>query len=393
MKIISKLISLTLITLSLQAIACDKDGRGGIVPENDLYIPMEMSSLLGGISEDDFHGIISKVESVYVPIVKAQGNTLNIVREWQNAKVNAYASRKNGFFNVHAIGGLARHQTTTPDGFALVLCHEIGHHIAGAPLKESSWASNEGQSDYFATTKCLRKLWKDDDNLEAIYGHYIPTHIKQSCEDSFKEINDIAICQRTAMAGVSVSNLFRALSKQDKELTYAIKDPTVVVQTKHTHPAAQCRLDTYIAGATCTASKDIGFSKTDLTQGACTRENNNTVGVRPLCWYQPKPAPPKQYDELSFVNLCDKELYFAIRFQDPTGLWRTEGWAKLPPQAGAHYINTNNKVYYYYAQDREGSFSIQGLNPFVLNGATFNFKRETIMTSTWGTWTQYLSCN
>jgi Zn-dependent protease with chaperone function len=52
-------------------------------------------------------------------------------------------------------GGLARDPLVTKDGFSAVICHEIGHHIAGAPRKGFSWASNEGQADYFATTKCL----------------------------------------------------------------------------------------------------------------------------------------------------------------------------------------------------------------------------------------------
>ena len=49
----------------------------------------------------------------------------------------------------------------TPDGFALVLCHELGHHLAGNP-RVQAWAANEGQSDYFSTQSCARELWSGE---------------------------------------------------------------------------------------------------------------------------------------------------------------------------------------------------------------------------------------
>jgi hypothetical protein len=30
-------------------------------------------------------------------------------------------------------GGLARHELVTDDGFMMVVCHETGHHLGGAP--------------------------------------------------------------------------------------------------------------------------------------------------------------------------------------------------------------------------------------------------------------------
>jgi len=69
-------------------------------------------------------------------------------------------------------GGLARHETMTPDGFATVVCHELGHHLGGVPKKFSwfgnSWASNEGQADYFGIMKCLRKMFEHEDNVKIV---------------------------------------------------------------------------------------------------------------------------------------------------------------------------------------------------------------------------------
>jgi hypothetical protein len=81
-------------------------------------------------------------------------------------------------------GGLARHGEITPDGFALVLCHEIGHHLGGVPRYSGAngWASNEGQSDYFAATKCLRRAWQSDQNEDLISRMGIPSELRSKCK-------------------------------------------------------------------------------------------------------------------------------------------------------------------------------------------------------------------
>ena len=47
--------------------------------------------------------------------------------------------------------------------FLFIYCHELGHFIGGAPFKKnpgSTWASTEGQADYWATSVCLRRTLK-----------------------------------------------------------------------------------------------------------------------------------------------------------------------------------------------------------------------------------------
>ena len=41
-------------------------------------------------------------------------------------------------------GGLAGHETITTDAFALVACHELGHHIGGAQRKQAGGAELTG---------------------------------------------------------------------------------------------------------------------------------------------------------------------------------------------------------------------------------------------------------
>ena len=62
--------------------------------------------------------------------------------------------------------------TITVDGMALVACHEMGHHMGGAPKIDgwygSSWATNEGGADYYGTLKCARRFFAGDDNASIV---------------------------------------------------------------------------------------------------------------------------------------------------------------------------------------------------------------------------------
>lgn len=272
------------------SIACDIHGESGIVEKNDLNIPVGAKNA-GGITKEQFDSAIDKVEGIYQPIVGAKGKILEVVRNWDDGTVNAYAQQVGNTWKVSMFGGLARHETITVDGFALVVCHEVGHHLGGLPKKKSwwssSWASNEGQADYFGTMKCLRKYMEKDDNISMMANANVPAFVTEKCESNFTNASDIAMCQRGALAGLSLGNLFRALRRLDAPLKFDTPDPAVVAQTDDNHPAPQCRLDTYFQGALCEKDHYSDVSDTDANQGVCNRVDQDTDGIRPLCWYKP----------------------------------------------------------------------------------------------------------
>ena len=274
--------------LAAPSFACTEDGKGGFLPENDLSIPVG-SKLAGGLSEAQFNAVIDKLEVIYAPIVSQMGGRLTINRKWTDATVNANATRMGGWI-VNMFGGLARHNTITEDGFALVLCHEIGHHLGGAPKVGglfNRWASNEGQSDYFATLKCLRKAFLNDNNAQAISRMNVPTTLSQACAKAWPNKDDRAICIRSGMAGVSVAGLFAALRNQP-EGKFETPDTNVVSRTDDAHPAHQCRLDTYLQGALCEKSFNEDVSQSDEVRATCHGSTGAKVGLRPLCWFKPK---------------------------------------------------------------------------------------------------------
>ncbi len=296
MKKVSRLFAMTLaLTMATNSFACTEDGQEGIVAENDMYIAPGAKNA-GGISEEAFNAIIDKAEAHYGSIIQAAGGELSIKRNWTDGTVNAFASRSGRNWVVQMFGGLARHETITEDGFALVVCHEIGHHIGGAPKKGgsggwwsggSSWASNEGQSDYFATLKCLRQLFVNDNNAAILRSMTIPAALNDACDKSFTAQGDRELCVRGAMAGMSVAKLFQALRNATVLPDFTTPDVKVVTRTNDSHPDYQCRLDTYFQGAQCAMDDATEVSQTDEKVGTCHPANNDTVGNRPLCWFKP----------------------------------------------------------------------------------------------------------
>lgn len=283
-----KLITLLLLGVfsGLQALACSEDGKGGFLPENDLYIPVDTKNSFSqpGLTEEQFNNVIEKVEDIYSPIVSSTGARLRIERLWKNGEVNAAAYPSPNVANVLMFGGLARHPAITEDGFALVLCHEIGHHIGGAPKKVMGWASNEGQADYFATLKCLRKVFALENNEAALKKMLVPIRVTVSCSRQFKNKLDRQICARSAMAGLSVSKLFQSLRGQEKAPNFTTPDTAKVASTFDGHPAYQCRLDTYFQGALCLVDENTDVSQKEEVTGTCHPSLGDKVGLRPTCW-------------------------------------------------------------------------------------------------------------
>ncbi len=276
--------------LAVPAIACTIDGEEGFVPENNLKISVN-AKRLAGLSEAQFNAVIDKVETLYAPIVKEHGGNLTVVRNWTDETVNAYAQQIGSTWKVSMFGGLARHDTITEDGFSLVICHEIGHHIGGAPRKvspwSSPWASNEGQADYWATLKCLRRVWETDNNEEVVRAMDVPAALSKACSEQHLWNQDYYTCIRGGMAGMSVSKLFQALRDSSVEPKFDTPDPKVVTRTDDNHPAYQCRLDTYFQGALCEVDMREDVSASSEVTGTCHGSLGHAKGTRPLCWFKP----------------------------------------------------------------------------------------------------------
>ncbi|MFL5785091.1 MAG: hypothetical protein ACJ76H_10800 [Bacteriovoracaceae bacterium] len=273
---------------SSQVMACT-DGTG-FLPDNNLKIPPHIKS---GLTREQYDEAIDKVLKVYSPIARIYGGRLNVMRLWDSEVVNAGTIRENGgkTWTINLYGGFARHPYITQDGFMLVVCHEIGHHIGGAPKKiygsGAIWSSTEGQSDYFATLKCLRKVFAIDDNIEIIKDADVPMLVRTECETSFKREWEQALCIRTSLAGLSVAKV-NADGRQLPSPEFEAIDPTEVETTNNNHPVPQCRLNTYYEGSICPVPSTRTVSQIFDAPGTCHPKTKFTRGLRPACWYHAK---------------------------------------------------------------------------------------------------------
>lgn len=145
-------------------------------------------------------------------VVEAEGAKLVVIPEWNNPRVNALARRQEHIWEIHVYGGLLTHPDLTEDEITLVLCHELGHHLGGAPTaSRGGWSSSEGQSDYWSGQFCAHLLQKPLESAEKLTRLYA-----ESSGGSYPRLSE--------------------------------KDLKIVPRTFFGYPAAQCRLDTITAG-------------------------------------------------------------------------------------------------------------------------------------------------
>jgi hypothetical protein len=292
LNVLKKLLCL-IILISLNytsaVIACDIHGHSGFLPKNNLTIPAGLKFIGGGLNENQFNQVMDKISALYSGMVAAQGRKLIIDRRWTDPTVNAFAEQNTtGIDTIHMFGGLARHPEVTPDAMALVACHELGHHLGGAPKKVAGdWAANEGQADYWGAMKCLRHYFEGDNQQQALQGMDIPSLVKTKCTAQYANNDEQLICQRSAMAGLALGKLLSVVTKDTTISSYETPDKSVVAKTFDDHPKTQCRLDTFLNASLCDHTiRDTG-SYTDANTGVCSVRNGDLVGNRPLCWFRP----------------------------------------------------------------------------------------------------------
>lgn len=262
--------------------------HASIVPDNEITIPTSKKGQ--GLTEDQYHQLIDKFIATYKPIIEEMGKILTIRRLWEDPRVNAGATKKGKEIILNLYGGFARHPFITEDAYLLVICHELGHHFGGSPKKKDQegkikWASVEGQADYFATLKCLRKIFEHDDNEKLVNELKNTEQVKEKCQASFTTPSKIALCIRSIMAGVSTASISADL--RNKELpSIDTPDSSIVDVTYEEHPLPQCRLDTYLQGAICRVKSKSEYLGEDELFGTCHELKGHTSGMRPGCWFK-----------------------------------------------------------------------------------------------------------
>jgi hypothetical protein len=208
--------------------------------DNNLHL--QDSGFAANMTQEEFEAIIDAAYAIYAPAAKAKGEVLKINAKWSDSTVNANCGRNFGTVTVNMYGGMARRPEVTPDAFALVLCHELGHAYGGAPyIRAASEMSAEGQADYYGAQTCLKSLLP---KIEAT-GEEPSDYIANKCARA----SNSSLCERQLMAGEHLGTLLSTM-KNERTPDYETPDKSVVSRTELSYPkTVQCRLDTYQAGS------------------------------------------------------------------------------------------------------------------------------------------------
>ena len=273
---------------SLTVLACPLEQQP--LTTNDIsYVPID-AKVKSDMTEHRFLEILKWFQKHYDDEIRAHGAELKIISDWKESMANAFAQREDNTWIIRVLGGLARHHMMTEDAFILVLCHEMGHHIGGAPKKKylfrTSWASTEGQADYYASLKCMRKLFATQDNVSLMRGVDVHPIVTAECRSSFIEENKIALCKRTAMASLSFGRFLNRRNQDHDPVSFDTPDTSTIRRTTNDHPKPQCRLDTSFSGAICPVNLSEQVSQYDPVSGTCHSSLGFERGLRSTCWYR-----------------------------------------------------------------------------------------------------------
>lgn len=281
--------SVTLILLVVSTASFGSEIRSQVKSppvDNFTFFKKNKMKKINNMTHEKFDAITDSVIKIYSPVVLEKGRHLIIEKLWDEDEKIARTSQKNDNWIITLSGGMARQESLTDDAFLLIICHELGHHMGGAPIKTegSSWSSVEGQADYFATMKCMRRILENDDNQKIVSNISIDPDVKEKCQTVYKSADDIALCTRISIAALSSANsvsigeplAFDTPAKYKASITF--NDHSL---------SAQCRLDTFYSGILCDKSYDQETDMNNPLVGVCTLKDGHKLGLRPLCWYLP----------------------------------------------------------------------------------------------------------
>jgi hypothetical protein len=259
--------------------------QASIVPRSEHPVKL-IEERSNGMTEETFNRVLDQIEQLYGHTIFQLGGDLSLQRYWSSSSVDAHSIQVNSKWIIRIFGGLARHPEMTPDGLALVVCHEIGHHLAGFP-QLNDWSASEGNADYFATQTCLKKLWGKDTTG---FGEPLPSRPAALCSE--QSIWGGSFCARAMQASFRVASFLASL--EGATIDWNQPDSQIVSQTNLGYPTPQCRLDTFVAGTLCerpSTENLIPWNEKELAASSCHPSRFDRKGLRPSCWFKSHLSP------------------------------------------------------------------------------------------------------
>lgn len=259
-----------------------------------IYLGLILYSTLGGaaVSPQELKKLKERIQNIYDREITSSNANLKIVYDLSSPIKGAFAKNdRHNNWQITVHGGLIEHPKMNYQAMGLILCHEVGHFLGGAPYVQGRQLtptfitrapknmSAEGQADFFATADCGKKIFAEV-KLDEDYSD-LPKESLDLCDGTQL---DERLCLQLIKTSKRVIDIYTDIvSEIDgisyKEVSYVKKD---ITQTDRTlvyvgeYPGLQCRLDTMLAG--------ISFDKDEKKEE-----------LRPGCWYK-----SESYEKFSF---------------------------------------------------------------------------------------------
>src|SRR5690606_15861288 len=161
------------------------------VGRSDYYCVTPEMAPESEVTELDFYQIPMKIISLFQSELTANNRSIFLDAQWRSPFLGAGVAPIEEKFRLMILGGLTRAPGFSLEAYAAVICHELGHLIGGEPFQDyagSTWASREGQSDYFAASTCLPRYFSSIGYLP----DEIPALIEKAGYDFLASIKDFS---------------------------------------------------------------------------------------------------------------------------------------------------------------------------------------------------------
>jgi hypothetical protein len=252
---------------------------------------------------EHFESLITSTIDLFQPYAALRNARITQLIHWNSSGAGAFTFRKDGgrTWEIWFYDGITRLPYVTDDLVRSLVCHELGHHLAGYPFKDNGWAAAEGQADYFAIHACLPEVWQkiaDSSDAQVEELAQVDPLLRTRCQSVFDKPQELALCLRKAQ----LMETMRLYGAEDRRRIpdFDTPDPTKVTETTLSHPAPQCRLDTQLAAMLCAVTFQLGRipglgsdgkgrntleAEIDSDRSLCGSNHHHAAARRPRCWF------------------------------------------------------------------------------------------------------------
>jgi len=247
------------------------------------FVFLCFSNTFGKVSEKEFEFISEAIQSIYSDEIKNEVDELDfILSKDSQKKANAFAKRRKDKWEITVVSSLLDLKSVTPATLGMIMCHEMGHFMGGAPYvvgrpitsvlrgRAPRKMSCEGQADFFGSSDCFKKLVK---RLPWILN---VLKIYPALDEITKNCDGDETCKQLIYASYETVLTYQELLTQ-----YGVHegfqghmdtlDSDRTLDFVGEYPSLECRFHTFVNGILCPS----------LNSNECV----DMKWSRPACWY------------------------------------------------------------------------------------------------------------